>query len=215
LPIVTKAIFAREIGVGRSAVGNCIRRRQISGEALVERDGRVLIDSEIALAQLRLRLHAGQRLANGRARLDPKTGDVGKFADADATRGGTIAGGAKFSPPAKEPEPDVIFESIKAARLRQLDLANEAAALTAKLKGGGLVPADQMRTECGRIAAQVVAVFDGALPGVADQVASASGMAARDALHLLRAAFRTARGRIALSEAEAASALPELVEAAE
>ena len=86
------------------------------------------------------------------------------------------------------------MEQIKSARLRQLELANAAAARAAKIKAGAFVEADAMRTECGRIAAQVVAVFDGALPSVADQIAAAAGLPARDALHLLRAAFRVGQG---------------------
>jgi hypothetical protein len=210
LSLITQAEFARSIGVSRAAIGNMRVRGQLTAPALVERAGRIFVDADVALVQLRERLDVKQRVANGRSRLDgnAKNKIIPSDIVSDATR---LSGGAKISAPDKEPEPDAIFESIKAARLRQLDLSNEASALAARLKGGGLVPSDRMRAECGRVAASVVAIFDGLLPGVADEVAAASGMAFREALHLLRAAFRAARGRISSSEEKAARALPELV----
>jgi len=181
LPIISKSEFARALGVGRSAVGNMIRRQQINGAALVERDGRVLVDETIAREQLGRRLDPDQRMRNGRAKLGNDAAD------------------------------DPMVTAIRSARLRQIELANAKAEAEASERSGSYVHADSVRAEVGRIVARVVALYDGELPQLAADIAAGSNMPVRDALHLLRAAFRRAGARMGAAEARAAGALPEAV----
>jgi hypothetical protein len=144
---ITKAEFARALGVGRSAVGNMIFRKQIGGAALVEHGGRVMIDEEIARAQLRDRLDARQRVANGRAKID------GDAAPAD----------------------DPIMVAIKAGRLKQITLANARAEQEAAERAGRFVSAADAKREMGAIAGRMVSAFEGALVELADAVAADTG----------------------------------------
>jgi hypothetical protein len=158
-----------------------IRRGQLTAPALVECDGRVLVDEEVARAQLGRRLDPDQRMRNGRAKLGDDAAD------------------------------DPIVAAIRSARLRQIELANAKAEAEASERSGINVSADGVRAEVGRIAARVVALYDGELPQLAADIAAGSNMPVRDALHLLRAAFRRARDRISAAKARAADALPEAV----
>jgi hypothetical protein len=181
LPIISKADFARAIGVSRSAITNQIRRGQINGAALVESAGRVLVDETIARAQLGRRLDPDQRMRNGRAKLDDAADDP-------------------------------MVTAIKSARLRQIELANAKAEAEASERSGSYVHSDSVRAEVGRIVARVVALYDGELPQLAADIAAGSNMPLRDALHLLRAAFRRAGDRMSAAEARAAGTLPGAVE---
>jgi transcriptional regulator with XRE-family HTH domain len=104
--------------------------------------------------------------------------------------------------------------ALKAARLRQLELANERAADEAKLREGRYIVADDARQEMGRIAGRLIASFEGALPELADAIVANSSMSQRDALHVLRASWRTIRARLSRLEAEATLAEPEALEGA-
>ena len=213
--LVTKAEFARHLGVVRSGVTNFIRRGQLTSPALVVVGARVLVDVDLALAQLRQVLDVKQRIANGRAQLETRVAEEPEFS-ATAARGGTIAAGVGKSPrSAKEPSPDPIFESIKRGRARQLELANTKAELEAARFAGKIVDADAARQELGRVAGRMIAGVEGALPELANAVAAVSTLPPRDALLALRAAWRGVRARLA-GEAEARGlTLPEMAEAAQ
>jgi hypothetical protein len=107
------------------------------------------------------------------------------------------------------------LEALQRERLVQLRHQNARAVEEAAVRSGRYVEVDAMRQELGRVAGRLVALYDGALPGVASAIAAGSNRSARDALHLLRTAVREAREKISGAEAEAAAALPDLVEAAE
>jgi hypothetical protein len=188
LPVISKSEFARGIGVGRSSVGNMIRRQQISGDALVERGGRILVDADIARRQLRDRLDVKQREINGRAKLD---GDVTGEPDA----------------------PDPIMAALKSARLRTVELANAKAEEEAAVRSGRLALAADLRAEIGRVAGSMIAGFEGGLPELANAVAVDTGANQRDVLVALRRGWRALRTRLAGVEAKAAANEPELVEA--
>jgi hypothetical protein len=97
-----------------------------------------------------------------------------------------------------------IDADIKAARLRQLTLANERAAEEARLRAGSYVAADDAKLEMGRIAGRLVAAFEGVMPELAAAVAAQSTLSQRDALYLMRGAWRAARARLSGVETEAA-----------
>jgi hypothetical protein len=188
--IVTKSEFARAIGVTRGAVGAMIKRGQINGPALVERGGRILVDTDIARQQLRERLDARQRIANGRARLD---GD--REAPAD--------------------DSDPVMRKLKNARLRQIELANQKAEEEAAARVGRFVDAGSMRQEIGGIAGSMVASIEGSLVDLANAVAVDTGASQRDVLVALRRGWRAVRARLAGIESKAAADEPETLEAAQ
>jgi hypothetical protein len=193
LPVISKSEFARALGVGRSAVGNMISRGQISGDALVERGGRILVDADVAREQLRGRLDVRQRLANGRARLD----------------------GDREAPTA---DPDPVMSKLKSARLRQAELAIQKSEAEAAERTGRFVLAADMRTEIGRIAGAMVASVEGGLAELANAVSLDTGASQRDVLVALRRGWRDLRTRLAGVEAEAAEAAanePKTLEAAQ
>ncbi len=105
--------------------------------------------------------------------------------------------------------------AIKRERLRQLTLANERAAEEAKLREGRYILADDAKQEIGRVAGRLVASVEGALPELAAAIAAGSPMSQRDALHVLRGAWRAIRTRLSALEAEAAVIEPETLEAAQ
>ena len=179
MPLISKADFARSIGISRSGVGAMIRRKQIGGAALVEKAGRILVDDVIARQQLHERLDPDQRMRNGRAQL----GD--------------------------EPAGDATMAQIKTARLRQLTLANERAEAEARERSGELLSADDVRAEVGRVSSRIVALYDAEVPQLATEISAASKLPMRDAIHMLRTAFRRAGDRMAATETRAAQSLPE------
>ena len=99
---------------------------------------------------------------------------------------------------------DATNSALKAARLRQLTLANERAEEEARLREGRYVAADDVRKEMGRIAGRLIVSFEGALPELAEAIAANSLMPQRDALYVLRASWRAIRTRLSGLEAEAA-----------
>jgi hypothetical protein len=100
---------------------------------------------------------------------------------------------------------DATNTALKAARLRQLTLANERAAEEAKLREGRYIVTDDARQEMGRIAGRLIASFEGALSELADAIAANSSMPQRDALHVLRASWRAIRARLSHLEAFSAT----------
>ncbi len=104
------------------------------------------------------------------------------------------------------------LEALQRERLTALELANAEAREAAMARSGRYVLASDAKQQLGRAIGRVVALYDGELPGIASAIAASSDLSARDALHLLRTAFRAARERISIAEDEGASALPELVE---
>jgi hypothetical protein len=205
--IATKSQFAALVGVTPSRVSQWISSRQIWGDALVSEGRHARIRVELAREQLRRNLDLDQRLgANGKARL----GVPGALAIEPAAGTPTAEGlSAGFS---GAPVPDRIEEEIKRARRDQLILANERARELAAARAGRYLLTDDSRQQLGRVAASMLATFEGALPELAMALAAKSNLSSRDALHVLREAWRTIRARASEADAKAAAALPVLIE---
>ena len=183
--IVTKAEFARRLGIGRSAVGNMVRRGQLTAPALVERGGRVLVDETVARRQLRQRLDVDQRLRNGRL-----------GGDAEDGQGDTL-------------------DAIQRQKLTQLELANARDREAALARSGRYMLANDARQEMGKIAGALIAAMEGGLPELADAIAADIKAPQRDVLLALKGAWRALRARLAYVKAEAAQREPECLEAAQ
>jgi hypothetical protein len=172
--VLSKSAFAASVGVSPSRLSHWLRDGKIDGAAIVGSGYSARIDADLARQQLDARLDLSQRLgANGKALL------------ADT-------GAASASPPGA-----ALDTEIKSARLRQLELANERAAVEVAAGSGRYVEAEAAKLEMGRIAGRMVAAFDGVLPALADAISAASTLSQRDALHLLRGAWLASRSRLA------------------
>lgn len=193
---LTQTDFAASIGVSGACVSQWLRDGKIDGEAIVRVGRRIKIRPALARKQLRGRLDVAQRVGgNGRARL----GD-------DPAPGGDDAPGAP---------PDATVGRIQLEKLRQLELANATAQEAALARSGRFVERADVEREMGRIAARAVAGMDGALPALAEAIAAASSLTQREALHVLRTAWRQQREKLSDAAQAQADALPELIEAAE
>jgi hypothetical protein len=194
IEIATKKQFAEIAGVSAARVSQWLSSGQINGPALVGEGRHARIRTEVALHQLRLRLDADQRIANGTARLGRPKGSNGVLDN-------TVAPSSANAEPTLE-------ERLKRQRLEQLELANEKAREEASARAGTYARADDVRREMGRLVGKLITVFDGALVEFSAAVAARSDLSSRDALHLLRSAWRSIRERAAENEQALADALP-------
>lgn len=181
--VVTKTKFAELCGVSQPCVSRWIRDRKIYGGALVGDGRNKQIRVDIARQQLKQTLDVSQRLgANGKLRFDDDPVDGG------------------------------IEDDIRRARLEQIQLANEHARALREVQAGRYARSDDVRQEMGRVAGRMMGLFEGSLGELATAIAARSNLPARDALHVLRTAFRTIRERVANAEAGIAKALPPSVD---
>lgn len=143
--LITKAEFARRVGVGRSCVGAWVSTGKLDG-ALVAVGRGVKVDEEAARRLLGDRLDVEERIANGRAML---RGDVSKGAH------GPVPG--ESAPSSLDP----VTAGIRAERLRQLQHLNAKAEAEAAERIGKYVLASDMRQEIGRITGSMIASVEG------------------------------------------------------
>ena len=182
--VVSKSVFADIAGVSPARVSQYCAEHKIHGDALVGVGRKARIRVAVALAQLGRTLDPSQLLgANGKAKIN-----------ADA------------------PAEDTIEDGIKRARLEQLELANENARTLREAQAGRYARSDDTARAMGRIAGQVISIFEGAYPEVASALAAKSNLPARDALHILRSAFQAIRERSSNIEGAIAKALPAVVD---
>jgi hypothetical protein len=186
--IVSKSEFAAIAGVGRVRVSQYLAEKKIYGEAIVGRGRKARIRVRVALEQLGRALDVVQHLgANGRAR----------------TQGNGDA------PRSNGEVPDTVEQSIKAERLRQLALSNAKAVAEEAARSGRYMLADDARQEMGRVASQLMAAFQSALPELATAMAAAfKGVNQRDALRTLRTAWQDIRRRQAKAKWAEAPGVP-------
>lgn len=195
--IVTKGQFAALVGVHRSRVSQWLAEKKIHGDAIVGSGRHARIRVALAKHQLNQTLDIDQRIgANARARLD--NGAAAPLPEAGQPH--TLA-----------PASPTIDDKLKKERLEQLELQNERAREERAARAGIYVRADAARREMGRVAAGLMTIFESALPEFAAAVAARSNLTSRDAVHLLRTAWRTIRERSSVQQSESAAALPALV----
>ncbi len=189
---VTKAEFSRLCGVSRARVTQWITGGKISGEAIVGEGPRARIDADLATAQLRDRLDVDKRFGlNGLStRLDDQSA-------APATAHESVEA------------------RIKAEKLRHAQLMTSRLEEEDRLRRGVYMETAAARAEMGRIAADNLASFEGALPDFANALAARLDISARDAVHCLRAEFRRIRERLAAAADAAAAKAPPTLAASE
>jgi len=194
--IATKKDFAAELGVSAGRLAQYIKAEKIGGAALVGSGVRARIDVQVAREQLRK--------------------SVGGLRDAKAKiHAGNLPGSDSPAPRASARETSSgpqrsLEDHLKLQRLKQLKLSNESASLEAAVLAGKYVGADAARQACGRIAGQLMAVFESSIVEFSNAIAGSSDLSSRDASRLLKSVWRTIRARQAKSARGNAEVLDKL-----
>lgn len=220
--VVTKGKFADMIGVTPGRVSQYIAAGQIGPEALEGEGRNAKIRVAVAVQQLKLRRDVSQSLGNGLGtRLDalpspPTTGNAAPERPMPPPALPPNEVGIPTAPTAPAAAPfsrtDLLDEQIKRNKLEQIARANRKAAEDEAARAGRLTDTEGARQQMSRIAVQMLTVFEGALSDFAARMASAFKVPQRDALHELRGEFRNVRAKAAALYAQAAEALPPLIE---
>lgn len=191
--IATKSEFAALTNVHPSRVSQWLSQGKIHGDAIVGEGRHARIRVALAKEQLRQTLNIDQRIsANARAQLD------------------SAAAPGDAAVPPLSPAPPTIDEKLKRERLEQYELANERAREERSARAGVYTRTDDVRREMGRLAANLLAVFESALAEFATVLAAHSNLTSRDAVHLLRTTWRSIRARGSERESDSAAALSAL-----
>lgn len=197
---ISKSEFARRRAVSAARVSQWIGAGQISGEALVGEGRDAQIIESIACAQLKRRRDISQGLgANG----------ISTRLDAPALAPLPTKSDAPVLPFPKGS--DLVADQIARERLDQLQRVNRREALEEAAEAGRLTDSAAAAQAAGRMAAQMVTVFEGALPELAGAFATKFEVPHRDALHLLRGEFRKVRASAAALLRRQAQDMPAMV----
>lgn len=202
LGTLSKGEFARLINVSPGRVSQYITERKLTGDALVGEGREQRINVEIAKAQLRDRLDINQRCGNG---LDTRL--------KAAVPAPPPALPSPASPPTA-PVGDGIEDQIKRERLETLQRQNRKLAEEEAARSGRYVDAESVKQQLGRLAGQMVTVFESALPELATAIAAQWKLPQRDVLHLIRAEFRKIRMTTSASLSASTADVPATIEEA-
>jgi len=206
--VIPKSVFALRRNVSKGRVSQWISEGKISGAALVGEGRTALIRESVAVAQLNQKLDIVQRTGNGlMTRLD--------LPAPAPTATEPIAPPPPIPPPAAgstEPARDPIEEQIKRERLEQLRRQNRKNSEEEATRAGLLVNAEISQQQFGKIAVQLVTIFEGSLSSFAASISARFQVPQRDVLHLLRSDFRKVRGDASAAVRRVATAMPETVE---
>lgn len=223
-PVVSKGKFAELTGVTPGRVSQWIAEGKIGPDALVGEGRNAKINVRLACEQLKRRLNVDQRFgANGLGtRLDPFAPQPSPPVAAQTAPAPTAASlppaapaltlAASLPPPPVPRASDDIDDRIKLNRLEQLERANRKDAEDEAARTGRFTETDAARQQYGRIAAQMLGVFEGALSDFATVISAAFKIPQRDVLHGLRAEFRNVRARAAAVYRQAAGEAAPLIE---
>lgn len=188
---LSKTDFAKRIGVSKGRVSQYIKAGQMFGDALVMVGEREMVNVPVALAQLSTELDASQRLGNG-AGTDLSNPEL-----------------AAIQSPTRPPTP---AEQYQIAKLEAQHIANRRAREEELARQGKYTLTENVTAEANKIAARMMADFEGAIPEMATAIAARFGLSNRDILHEMRAVFTGVRDRLSKELARQAAELPEFVE---
>jgi len=201
MSLLSKGDFARHIGVTPGRVSQMIAAGLIGADAL-EGDGRTAkVIVEKAVEQIKLRRDVGQATGNGLlTRLDAKPA---------ADDGGGDADGLADS----LDDADDVARLIQLQKLEEIERRNRIAAVGELRDIGRLVAVDDLRREAGRLAQDVMNVFLGMAPDIANAIAAKFNVSPRDALFEVRRVMAEKRADAATSRRDDAMAMPDTVDA--
>ena len=200
--IVRKGEFAELLGVTAGRISQLIAEKKLRPPALVGEGRAARIVVPLARQQLKEALDPSQRFGlNGiTTRLDAPPPRVE----------------APIAPQVDLPPADDTVETkIKAEKLRQAQLMTSRLEEEDRARRGVYVEAASARAEITRVASDMLKVFEGALPDFASELAAKHQIPQRDALHLLRQAFRRVRERASQAAGAAAAQQPKAIAADE
>lgn len=206
--VVSKSEFARLTNVKPPRVTQWIEEKKIHGDALVGEGRSARIRVSLACQQLKRTLDIAQRLGNGigtRLDLQPP-------ASPDPAAVGAPQLPLQQSAPVSRPPVDPIEDQLRREKLEEYQRKNRVAAKQEAESDGRLTDADLAQQAMGRIAAQMVGIFEGALGDIAEAVAARYDLAKRDVMHVMRASFRNVRAAAAAEMRRQGEALPNMVE---
>ena len=200
--VMRKSEFAQLVGVTPGRVSQWISEGKITPDAL---DGsgygsRIIV--ALALEQLKVRLHSGQRQGNGAS-----------------TR--LVAPPEPIPPQPTEPpdtpvwrptESDDLDLRIKRERVWREEAQNRRLAEEEKLRAGLYVLTADHQAAVARVLRQTLTLLEADIPETANAIAAKFEIPQRDVLLMLRNRFNEARGRVAAQLATEAATLPDLVE---
>ncbi|TIX16219.1 MAG: hypothetical protein E5V46_03320 [Mesorhizobium sp.] len=198
---MSKADFARHIGVTRGRVSQYVAEGTIGPDALdgQGRTARVIVAK--AIEQIRQRRDIGQALGNGLStRLDPPAEPAGTVTP--------FPGGAGADGERKQP---TIDDEIKAERLQAERRRNRLAAVEEAMRQGQLVEAASAMAAMKKEIKALDDAFGGMLADLATAVSAQFGLPQRDVLHLLRRIRSEKKAALAERARRRAESLPERV----
>lgn len=195
--VVTKSEFAKLCNVTPASVTQWITSGKIGLDCLVGEGRSAKIRVERALRQVNLRRDVGQALGNGIAtRLAPPRPAPVRDEDDEDGHGGW----------GSEP-PDDVDRKLKLNKLEAAERANRLAAIEEAASQGLYTETAAARMEMGKIAGQMMRIFEGSLPEIATAIAAEFKIDARDVTHQLNEQFRKVREQAAEAAKKAALAL--------
>lgn len=182
--LVNKSSFADLCHVSPARVSQWIADKKLFGEALVGEGRHARVRVTVACAQLKRTLDLSQRLGdNG---ISTKLDGV-----ADLLPQPALPPNSPFS------SPDTIEDQFKREKLESVTRANRRAAREEAESIGRLTDSSLAQQQMGRVAAQLITVFEGAIPEIAAACAAAFNISHRDVVHVLRGEFRKTRANAA------------------
>ena len=204
--VLPKGQFAAMIGVSPGRVSQYIAEGKLFGAALVGSGRDQRIDVAIAREQLKNRLDPSQMAGNGIAtRLASPTPFPREALPLDEAIRRPVAAAFDGGP---------IGDAIRQEKLSSLRMDNRRKAVSEAEQAGRLVDAEAVRAEMRKIAREVLAMCEGALPELAAAVAARFHVPQRDVLHLIRTTFSACRASSAQVQTAMAETLPRVAEVA-
>jgi hypothetical protein len=191
---VSKGEFATIIKVSPGRVSQMISEGKISGDAIVGEGRSAKINVEVARQQIRARTDVGQSLGNGAGTRVYETAPVTTVADTSS------------------PRPPTVDDELRRERLANLRFQNRRAAEEERERQGLYVRTDQVQAEMTKLAAQMLTIFEGAFPDLANALSAKFDLPQRDILHILREQGRAVRQKAADAARKKAVSLPEFIE---
>ena len=174
--LLSKSEFAELCGVSPAAVSQWIKQGKISGEGLVGEGRTARIRVAVAMRQVNLRRDVGQALGNG---LGTRLGPSASVDDGEAEPGGHDP----YEGWSPDGNSDAVDRKLKLAKLEAAERANRIAAVEEAAGEGRYTDTGAARAEMGKIAGQMMRIFEGALPEIATAIAAEFRLETRDVTH--------------------------------
>jgi hypothetical protein len=227
LPLVRKSAFAVMRNVSNARVSQWLAEGKIDGEAIVGTGQRAMLDADLALAQLNLRLDTDQRYGvNGLStNLDEPasremTGFFSSLSEeqkeaAMAYRGEEGHGDPRLLSPRAIPaaEPDSTVEArLKAEKLKQAGFLTNKLELEDAARQGKYMETVEAAASMRRVADEMLKIFEGSFPEFSSAIAAKFQVPSREVTHLLHEEFRRIREQLAAVYTALAKKMPPTVE---